>query len=109
MNDNINTIKHVLQKEFPNRAVQHQFSNKMHIFRLEGETAAHWLYVARELVEESDMKSVYHLLNIYSAADTLMASPESKRLFLDNIGVREVDESFAAQRSRPYLVSGLRI
>ena len=96
MNDNITTITHVLQKEFPNRAVQHQFSNDLHTFRLDGETAAHWLYVAGELVEQSDMKGVHHLLNLYSAADTLLASPESKWLFLDNTGVHEVDEGFAS-------------
>ena len=86
----------MLQKEFPNRAVQHQFDNDLHTFRLDGETAEHWLYVAGELVEQSDVKGVYHLLNIYSAADTLLASPVSKLLFLDNTGVHEVDEGFAS-------------
>ena len=108
MNDNIRTIKHVLQKEFPNRAVQHQFSDNLHTFMLDGETAAHWIYVAGNLVDRSDMKSVHHMLNIYSAADTLLASPESKWLFLNSTGVHEVDESFAVQRSRPYLVSSSR-
>ena len=108
--DNINTIKHVLQKEFPNRSIQHQFANNLHTFRLDGETAAHWIYIAGDLVEESDMKSsVYHLLNICSAADALLASPESKWLFLNNTGVHEVDESFAVQRSRPYLVCPVSI
>jgi hypothetical protein len=45
MNDNVTTIAHVLQKEFPDRAVQHQFANNLHTFRLDGETAAHWRYV----------------------------------------------------------------
>ena len=98
MNDNITTITHVLQKEFPNRDVQHQFSNSLHTFRLGSDFVTHWLYVARELVEQqSDLKSsVYHLLNICSAADTLLASPESRWLFLDNIGVHEVDEYFTS-------------
>jgi hypothetical protein len=97
MNDNITTITHVLKQEFPNRAIQHQFSNNLHTFRLDGDSEVHWLYVAGELVEESDMKSsVYHLLNICSAADTLLASPVSKLLFLDNTGVHEVDEGFAS-------------
>jgi hypothetical protein len=109
MNDNINTLKHVLQKEFPNRAVQHQFANDLHTFRLGSDSQTQWLHVARELAEESDMKSsVYHLLNICSAADTLLASTESKWLFLDYTGILEVDESFAVQRSRPYLVSSSR-
>ena len=93
---NVNTIKHVLQMEFPNRAVQHQFSDKLHTFSLEDENAAHCLYVAGELVENSDMKNVHHLLNIYSAVDTLLASPEPKWLFLDHTGVHEVDDSFAS-------------
>jgi len=42
------------------------------------------------------MKGVHHLLNIYSAADTLLASTESQWLFLDNTGVHEVDETFAS-------------
>jgi len=93
---NVNTIKHVLQMEFPNRAVQHQFSDKLHTFRLGSDSETQWLHVARELVEESGMKSsVYHLLNICSAADALLALPVSKWLFLDNTGVHEVDESFA--------------
>ena len=79
----------------PTLAVQHQFASDLHTFKLDGETAAHWLYVAEELVEQSDMKSVHHLLNIYSAADTLLASPESKWLFLDKGGVHEVDGSFS--------------
>ena len=95
MNDNITTITHLLQKEFPDRAVQHQFSDNQHTFGLHGETAAHWLYVAGELVEQSDMKSVHHLLNIYSAADALLASPESKWMFLSRTGVHEVGEGFA--------------
>jgi hypothetical protein len=95
MNDNISTITHVLQTEFPNRAVQHQFANDLHTFRLDGKTAVHWLHVARELVEQSDLKGVHHLLNLYSAADTLLGSPESKLLFLDRTGVHEVDGSFA--------------
>jgi hypothetical protein len=94
MNDNINTITHVLKKEFPDRAVLHQFSNDLHTFRLDGETAAHWLYVAGELVEWSDMKGVHHLLNLYSAADTLLAAPDSEWLFLNHTGVHEVDGSF---------------
>ena len=61
MNGNITTITHVLQMEFPNRAVEHQFANNLHTFRLDGETAAQWLYVAGELVEQSDMKGVHHL------------------------------------------------
>jgi hypothetical protein len=95
MDGNITTIKHVLQKEFPDRAVPHQFSDKLHTFKLDAETAAHWLYVAGELVEQSDIKSVHHLLNIYSAVDTLLASPEPKWLFLNSTGVQVVDESFA--------------
>ncbi|MGB5408195.1 MAG: hypothetical protein WBN43_15565 [Thiogranum sp.] len=87
MNDNINTITHVLQKEFPNRAVQHHFDNDLHTFSLDGETAVQWLQVAKELVEQSDVKGVHHLLNLYSAADTLLASPEPKWLFLNNTGV----------------------
>ena len=85
----------MLQKEFPNRAVQHQFTNDLHTFRLDGETAVQWLHVAKELVDQSDVKSVCHLLSLYSAEDTLLASPESKWLFLDNTGVHEVDETFA--------------
>ena len=96
MNDNITTITHVLKKEFPNRAVQHQFSNSLYTFRLHGVTAPHWLYVASELIERSDMKGVHHLLNIYSAADTLLTAPESKWLFLNNTGCHEVDEGFAS-------------
>jgi len=96
MNDNIKTIAHVLKTEYPNRAIQHQFANDLHTFRLDGETAAHWLCVARELVEQSDMKGVHHLLNIYSAADTLLTAPESKWLFLNNTGCHEVDEGFAS-------------
>jgi hypothetical protein len=97
MSDNITTITLVLQKEFPNRAVQHQFANNLHTFRLDDGTATQWLHVARELLEESDMKSsVYHLLNICSAADTLLTSHQSKCLFLDNSGVHEVDEGFAS-------------
>ena len=38
MDDNIDTIKHVLQKEFPDRAVQHQFSDKLHTFKLDGDS-----------------------------------------------------------------------
>jgi hypothetical protein len=95
MKDNITTIKQVLQKQFSNRAVQHQFANDLHTFRLNGETAEHWLYVAGKLVKQSDMKGVHHLLYLYSAADTLLASPESKWLFLDNTAVQEVDETFA--------------
>jgi len=97
MNSNITTITHVLQKEYPDRAVQHQFSNSLHTFRLGSDSVTHWLYVARELVEQqSDVKGVHHLLNLYSAADALHASPESRWLFLDNIGVHEVDEGFAS-------------
>ena len=95
MNDNINTITHVLKKEFPNRAIQHQCANNLHTFKLDGETAAHWLYLAEELVEQYDMKGVHHLLNLYSAADTLLASPESRWLFLNSTGVHEVDEGFS--------------
>jgi hypothetical protein len=95
MSDNITTITHVLQKEFPNRAVEHRFAKNLHAFRLDGETAEHWLHVAGELVEHSDMKGVHHLLNLYSAADTLHASHQSKWLFLDDTGVHEVDEGFA--------------
>ena len=94
MNDNINTITHVLQTEFPDQAIQHQCANNLHTFRMDGASETHWLHVARELVEKSDIKGVHHLLNICSAADTLLASPESKRLFLDNTGVHEVDEGF---------------
>lgn len=93
---NVNTINHVLQNEFLNRAIQHQFANNLHTFRLDGETAAHWLYVAGEFVELSDMKGVHHLLNLYSAADTLLASPETKWLFLNSSGVHEVDGYFAS-------------
>jgi hypothetical protein len=96
MNDNISTIKHVLQKEFPNRAIQHRIANNLHTFRLVSDSETQWLYIAEELVELSDMKSVHHLLNIYSAADTLLASTESQWLFLDNTGVHEVDEGFAS-------------
>jgi len=96
MSDNITTITHVLQNEFPSRAIQHQFANNLHTFRLGSDSETQWLHVARELVEESGMKSsVYHLLNICSAADALLALPVSKWLFLDNTGVHEVDESFA--------------
>ena len=73
MNDDITTIMHVLQKEFPSRAIQHQFANNLHTFRLGSDSETQWLHVARELVEESGMKSsVYHLLNICSAADALL-------------------------------------
>ena len=96
MNDNINTIMHVLQNEFPNQAVQHQFSNNLHTFRLDSDSETQWLHVATELIEQSDLKSsVYHLLNICSAVDTLLASPVPKWLFLDKIGVHEVDVTFA--------------
>jgi len=95
MNDDITTIMHVLQNEFPSRAIQHQFANNLHTFRLGSDSETQWLHVARELVEESGMKSsVYHLLNICSAADALLALPVSKWLFLDNTGVHEVDGSF---------------
>ena len=96
MSDNITTITHVLQKEFPNRTVEHRFAKNLHAFRLGSDSETQWLHVARELVEESDIKSsVYHLLNICSAADALLALPVSKWLFLDNTGVHEVDEGFA--------------
>jgi len=39
MSDNITTITHVLQKEFPNRAVEHRFAKTLHAFRLDGEAA----------------------------------------------------------------------
>jgi len=45
MNDNIKTITHVLQKEFPDRALQHRFAKNLHTFRLDDETAEHWLYL----------------------------------------------------------------
>ncbi|MEA2079894.1 MAG: hypothetical protein U9P00_08570 [Pseudomonadota bacterium] len=61
MDDNINTITHVLQKEFPSRAIQHQFANDLHTFRLDGDSETQWLYVAGELVEQSDMKGVHEV------------------------------------------------
>ena len=93
--NNIDTITHVLITEFPNRAVQHQFANSLHTFRLDGDSETQWLHVAGELVEQSDMKGVHHLLNIYSDSDALLASPVSKWLFLNSTGVHEVDEQFA--------------
>jgi DNA-binding protein YbaB len=95
INAKIEGLKSTFQKDFPDRIIQYQFANELHKFRIEGKKPTHWLYISRELVEDSEIESLIDMLITNQIINTFKNAKKSKWLFLSSSGVREVDERFA--------------
>lgn len=95
MNEKAQVIKNKLLEGMPGCSIQYQFSGDMHKFRIEGKAPTHWLYVSRNLVDDSEPVILLNLVNVYHIVDTLNKSVKSKWLFMSHNGLREVDENFA--------------
>ena len=96
MDKKISAIKNHLLKGMTARIIEYQYSgsHELHKFRIEGEKPTHWFYISREVVDDSEPAVVINLINIYHVIDTFNAAKESKWLFLESNGIREVDENF---------------
>ncbi len=95
MDEKAQVIKNQLLNGMPGRNIEYQFSGELHKFRIEGKAPTHWLYVSRELVDDSEPVILLNLVNVYHIVDTLNKADRSKWLFMGHNGIREVDENFA--------------
>jgi len=95
MDDKIRSILKKIESEFPGNKIKYQFVNELHTFCIEGESAAHWLYIDRDYVDDVDENDLLNLINQYGIIDKFRASKKSKWLYLYDTGVREVDDNFA--------------
>jgi len=94
MDEKAQVIEDKILKGMPGRSIQYQFSGGLHKFRIEGQPHIHWLYVSRELVDDSEPVILVNLMNVYRIVDTLNQANRSKWLFMAGDGIREVDEHF---------------
>lgn len=96
MDKKVRAIKNYLFKGMPGRSIEYQYSgsHELHKFRIVGKKPTHWFYISREVVDDSEPVVLINLINIYHVIDTFNAAKESKWLFLESNGIREVDENF---------------
>lgn len=95
MEEKAQVIKNKLSNGMPGRSIRYQFSGQLYKFRIDGKETTHWLYVSRELMDDSEPVILVNLVNIYHIIEILNKAEESKWLFMDCDGIREVDENFA--------------
>jgi hypothetical protein len=77
MDEKTQAIANQILKGMPMRSMQYQYAGDLHRFRIEGEGPTHWLYVSRELVEDSEPVILINLINIYHVVDTLKKAAKS--------------------------------
>jgi hypothetical protein len=100
MDPKAEALMRVLSTAFGNCAVDYQFAKELHKFRLEwGPT--HWLYVARSFVDVHTEQEIHKSLEHWRIADAFRNSQRSRRLFVSEKGVLEVDDNFGRGRARP--------
>ena len=95
MNEKAQAIENQILKGMPGWQIKYQYAGHLHKFRIEGKDSTHWLYVSRELLDDSEPVILINLVNIYHIVDTLNKAKKSKWLFMGYDGLREVDENFA--------------
>ena len=97
MNEKVAAIKYQILEGMPEWQVQYkyQFTKDLHMFRVEGKGPTHWLYVSREQIEDCEPIILTNLVNVYHIVDTFSNAATSKRLFMGDATIREVDDSFA--------------
>ena len=87
-----------LTKVFPEGHVEYRFESELHKFRLEREDPSHWLYVAREFIDDHSAKELIASLSRWQIPEAFRSSSKSRWLFLGEAGVREVDDSFGRRQ-----------
>ena len=95
MEEKITAIKSQIVRGMPGNSIEYQYSDSLHKFKIRRNETTHWLYVSEEVIEDSPPVVLINYINIYHIADTLNNSENSKWLFLESNGIREVNESFA--------------
>ena len=95
MDEKINAIKNHLLKGMSGINVHYQHANELHKFRIESDGPTHWLYVSEVVVDDSKPIILINLINIYHIINTLIQADNSKWLYLESNGIREVDDNFA--------------
>jgi hypothetical protein len=74
--------------------VEYRFENELHKFRLKRNGPSHWLYVARNFVDDHTIQELIDSLSGFQIPDALRNSPQSRWLFLSETGIYEVDDNF---------------
>lgn len=85
----LNELKKVFEGD-----VEYRFENELHKFRLECNGPSHWLYVARVFVDDHTAPELLASLSNWQIPNAFRSSSQSRRLFLGEVGIREVNDSF---------------
>jgi hypothetical protein len=98
MDPKAQALQNELERAVGGAAIEYQYSNDLHKFRLDVDPP-HWLYVGRDFLDDHTADELIHALVHWQVSEALLASPNSRWLFLSEGGVRDVDAEFG--RGRP--------
>lgn len=98
MNQKVNFLKEQLATAFPEMNIEYrfEFGKELHKFKLGGKVP-HWLYIAREFVDDHAEQELLIALTSNHIIKIFQNTSESKWLFLSKHGVQEVDGVFGQQ------------
>lgn len=85
----LNELKKVFEAD-----VEYRFENELHQFLLKRDGPSHWLYVAREFVDDHTVPELLASLSSWQIPDAFRSSSQSRWLFLGEGVIREVNDNF---------------